>query len=150
MTDEPIRAAQRWAGSTAGDYPLRSTATAEGKAPIATSVAPSYGGELDRWNPDDLFGAALSACMMYTFLAIARKARLDVRAFDDEVEVFLVTEDRRTRIERAVLSPTITIAAGQDPERARSLYRKAHRYCIISNSTTAEVVLEPSVAVLPE
>ena len=148
MTLSPIHGALRWAGSTAGQRSTLATASAEGKPSIVTSVAPDYGGEAAHWNPDDLFGAALSACMMYTFLSIARKARLDVRRYEDDFTVFPETEGHRTRIARVVLSPTITLAAGSDPGRAAAMLQKSHSYCVISNSTTAQTTLRPTFRVL--
>ncbi len=64
-------------------------------------------------------------------------------AYDDTVRVHLVTEDRRTRIGRAVLAPVVTLAAGSDLDKAETMFHKAHKYCVIANSTSAEVVLEP-------
>lgn len=148
MTLSPIHGALKWSGSTAGPRSTLATASADGKPPIAVSVAPDYGGEAAHWNPDDLFGAALSACMMYTFLSIARKARLDVRCYVDAFTVCPVTEGHRTRIEQVVLSPVITLAPGDDPERAASMLQRCHRYCVISNSTTARVTLQPTIHVL--
>ena len=147
MTLSPIHGALQWSGSTAGPRSTLATASAAGKPPIVTSVAPDYGGEAAHWNPDDLFGAALSACMMYTFLSIARKARLDVRSYKDAFTVSLVTEGHRTRIEQVALSPLITLAAGGDPDRAAAMLEKCHRYCVISNSTTARVTLQPTIHV---
>ena len=61
-------------------------------------MSPDHGGTGEDWDPEDLYGAALSTCFLYTFLALAKKARLDVVAYDDTVTLHLVTEERRTRI----------------------------------------------------
>lgn len=150
---DPFVVHQRWEGTTAHGRPEHSrvsTVHIPGKPPVPTSVAPDYQGHADRLNPEDLFGAALSTCMMYTFLSLARKARVDVRAYDDTVEVFLVTEDKRTRIERAVVRPVVTLAPGAKVSKAQTMFDKSHKYCIIANSTTAEVVLQPTFEVLAE
>lgn len=84
---------------------------------------------------------------MYTFLALAKKVRVDVRAYDDTVSLFLVTEDRRQRIARAVIAPTVTLAPGANAEKAAVMFGKAHKYCVVANSTTAEVVLDPTFVV---
>jgi organic hydroperoxide reductase OsmC/OhrA len=138
---------QHWEGSTAAEsYPMASTAwpILAGKGQVATSVPGHNGGDDSRWSPEDLFGAALSTCFMYTFLALAKKVRVDVRAYDDTVEMFLVTEERQTRIARAVLAPRITLAPGSNAAKAATMFEKAHKYCVIANSTSAEVVLRPT------
>jgi len=136
----------RWTGSTAegDDYPRHAVASADGRPDVETGVGPSYGGSGADWDPEDLFGAALSTCLMFTFLALARKVRLDVVEYADTATVTLVTEDRRTRIARVVVSPVVTLAAGDSLDKAETMFHKSDKYCIIANSTTAEVVLEPT------
>lgn len=141
---------QRWEGSTAAGSPSMVSVArpiAEAKPPLCTSVPSASGGDDTRWNPEDLFGAALSTCFMYTFLALAKKVRVDVVAYDDEVRLDLVTEDRRTRIATATLSPTVTLAPGSNAGKAATMFGKAHKYCVIANSTTATVVLAPTFVV---
>lgn len=112
------------------------------------SVEPAFGGDAAAWHPPDLVGAALSTCLMVAFLDLARRARIDVRAYDDELELHKVTENHRMRIDRAVVRPRVTLARGSDPIRAADLFRRAHQYCTVSNSLRAEVVLKPQFSVL--
>lgn len=133
-----------WTGSTAAArYPHHARASAAGKPDLATGVGPAFGGTGEEWDPEDLFGAALSTCLMFTFLALARKVRLDVVDYADTVTLTMVTEDRRTRVSRAVVSPVVTLAAGDNLEKAETMFHKSHKYCVMANSTSAEVVLEP-------
>lgn len=136
----------RWQGHTAErGFPKEGVADAEGKPPIAVSTAESYGGSHAHWNPEELFGAALALCHMQTFLALAQKVGVDVRAYHDRTWVEVAAgDDKVTRIRRVVLRPTIAITAASDPEKALKFFHKAHHYCFVANSTTAEVVLEPT------
>ncbi len=141
---------QRWSGSTrqgALQPPLESTVQQDGKPDLRLSVDPAFGGKASAWHPPDLLGAALSTCLMVAFLDLARRARLDVRAYDDEVVLHKVTENHRTRIERAVVRPMVTLAAGTDLDRAAALFHRAHQYCTVSNSLRTTVVLEPQFVV---
>lgn len=142
---DPIVVTQSWRGSTAAaSYPHRSEAEAAGKPALTTGVSPDHGGTGEDWDPEDLYGAALSTCFLYTFLALAKKARLDVVAYDDTVTLHLVTEERRTRIDRVVLAPVVTLAAGSNLDKAATMFHKAHKYCVIANSTAATLELDPS------
>jgi organic hydroperoxide reductase OsmC/OhrA len=135
-----------WTGTTSTrDYDRDATALAEGKPDLPVSTAVGFGGSPTRWNPEELFGAALSNCHLQTFLSLAAKVGVDVLSYDDHVEIELVTEDKITRVARVALRPTITISAGSDPEKAAKFFDKAHKYCFIANSTTAEVVMEPTI-----
>lgn len=146
MHEFPVRV--RWEGSTAeADYTRNAVAGAPGKHVIQVSSGPTYGGDGSRWNPEDLFGASLSSCHMLTFLALARKVGLDVRRYDESATVELDTVDRVARITKVRLAPTIVIAPGGDAAKAREMFVKAHKYCFVAASTTAEVVMEPTIEV---
>jgi organic hydroperoxide reductase OsmC/OhrA len=144
MHEFPVRL--RWEGTTASaDYTRNAVAGAPGKHVIQVSAGGAYGGDETRWNPEDLFGASLSACHMLTFLALAKKVGIDVRRYEEEASVTIATVDRVTRVTKVRLSPTITLAAGADEAKAREMFEKSHKYCFIANSTTAEVVMEPTI-----
>lgn len=145
---------QHWQGSTAAESytePAAKASTAQpilmAKPPVPTSVPSHNGGDDTRWNPEDLFGAALSTCFMYTFLALAKKVRVDVVAYDDTLTLDMVTEERRTRVARATIAPKVTLAPGSNAKKAATMFGKAHKYCVIANSTTAEIVLDPTFVV---
>lgn len=138
-----------WTGSTADkDYSRDGTAKPVGKhhsVPVSTAAA--FGGNPEYWNPEDLFGAALGNCHMQTFLALAAKVGVDVRSYEDVVVTVLDEVDRVTRVTKVVLQPTITISSDSDPAKAKKFFEKAHKYCFIGNSTTAEVVMDPTIVV---
>jgi organic hydroperoxide reductase OsmC/OhrA len=138
-----------WEGSTAAEYPRDAVARTTGKQDIAVSAASGYGGDDSRWNPEDLFGASLATCHMLTFLALAKKVRLDVRGYEDHVTVTLDTVDKVSRITRVRLAPTIRVAPGTDPAKVREMFEKAHKYCFIGLSITSEVLMEPTIEEWP-
>lgn len=138
----PIRTA--WSGSTAGrDYGRDGLARAPGKGDIALSAAASYAGTASRWNPEELLAASLSTCHMLTFLALASKVKIDVRAYGGEAEAVLDTVDRVTRVTEVRLVPTITVAPGTDLVKAAQIFEKAHQYCFIAHSVSCGVVMAP-------
>lgn len=133
-----------WKGSTAtAPHTRDALASAPGKPAIAVSAGAAYGGDPARWNPEDLLGASLAQCHMLTFLALAAKTRVDVRAYADRPEVVLDTVEKVTRVTRIVLQPEVRIAGELDVERLGVLFEKAHKYCFIGNSITAAVELRP-------
>ncbi|HPH65531.1 MAG TPA: OsmC family protein [Kofleriaceae bacterium] len=138
-----------WTGSTLvdGEYSRDATAQSPGKPMIVTSAAPSYNGNGARWNPEDMFGAALATCHMLTFFALAKKAGVDVHAYDDSAEATLEMVDKAMRISKIKLAPTIAVAAGTDEAKVRELFEKAHKYCFVANSITTTVDMQPTVVV---
>lgn len=140
-----------WRGAT-GDPVFNRSAVARtpGKHDIEVGTAIGDGADQTRWNPEDLLGASLAQCHMLTFLALAAKVKLDVLAYDDAVTVELDTVEKVTKVTRIVLSPTIAVAPGTDHEKVVTMFEKAHKYCFIGNSLTAEIVMSPTVVVAAE
>jgi organic hydroperoxide reductase OsmC/OhrA len=146
---EVVPANLDWTGSTADPrYPRDAELTKPGgAAAIPVSALPAFGGDGSRWNPEDLLAGALAHCHMLTFLALAAKVGLDVRGYRDLPQSEMLTEERISRVGTVRLRPAITVAPGTDPAKVEDLFRKAHKYCVIANTVTAEVVMEPSVVV---
>lgn len=135
-----------WEGSTATpDFTRNAGASSEGKPLISVGTGLGDGASPARWNPEDLLGASLAQCHNLTFLALASKVRLDVRRIETEVTLELVTEEKRTRVGKITLAPTITVAAGTDVAKTAEMYEKAHKYCYIGNSLNSEITMVPTV-----
>lgn len=130
----------RWRGSALADPYLRdATASARGKADIDVSAGGAFHGSDARWNPEDLLGASLVQCHTLTYLALAHKVGVDVRAIDTEVAVHLEKGERTQEVTRVVLHSLIRVAPGADPAKAAEMYAKAEKYCFIANSIKGEV-----------
>jgi organic hydroperoxide reductase OsmC/OhrA len=138
-----------WIGSTltAGEYSRDAVANSPGKPMITTSAAPGYNGNAARWNPEDMFGAALATCHMLTFFALAKKAGLDIHGYDDNAVATLEMVDKAMRISTIKLAPTITVAVGTDEAKVHELFEKAHKYCFVANSVTTKVEMAATIVV---
>ena len=88
---------------------------------------------------------------MTTFLAIAELSKLEFVSFGAEATGKLEkAEGRGYLMTEVVIRPRLVIRRAQDTERAARILEKAERNCLISNSVTAAVRLEPSVEVASE
>jgi organic hydroperoxide reductase OsmC/OhrA len=138
-----------WIGSTAAGYEryerrhrLELPPNAAG---IDVSADPAFRGDDRLTNPEQLLLAAASSCQMLSFLAIAARSGIDVRAYSDDAEAVMPEDDRPVRITAITLRPQIAVAAGTDVERVRRIVEKAHHECYIANSLTSEITIEPAV-----
>jgi organic hydroperoxide reductase OsmC/OhrA len=133
----------------ATEYSRDGVASTVGKPAIPTSAAPAYNGNGDRWNPEDMFAAALGTCHMLTFFALARKAGIDIRSYHDDAVATLEMVDKAMRISKMKLAPQITVAVAadgsKDESKVRDLFEKAHKYCFVANSVTTKVEMAPTV-----
>jgi len=136
----------RWSGNTLDPaYSRDAELSNPGHLTIPASSAPAYSGDPSRWNPEDLLGSALATCHLLTFLALASKAKIEVKAYEDHAEATLETVDRISRVAEILLRPTIRVAPGTSTAKVEDLFRKAHKYCIIANSISCRVRMEPRV-----
>jgi organic hydroperoxide reductase OsmC/OhrA len=126
----------------------RGTMAAPPRPRIAVGAPPEFGGTDDVWSPEDLCVAAVNACVMLTFIAIAANSKVPFRKYSSAATGTLEkVEGRGLVITRVVVRPRITIAADVDRAKVERLVRMAEKNCFISNSLKSEVTLEPEIAV---
>jgi organic hydroperoxide reductase OsmC/OhrA len=116
---------------------------APGKPPLSGSSDPAFRGDPMRWNPEELLVASLSACHMLWYLHLASKAGIVVQGYADEpIGVGESEPSGAGRFLRAVLRPTITVAAGADVARAAAIHHEIHEYCFIARSVNFPIAFE--------
>lgn len=121
---------------------------AGGKTPIEGSSDPAFMGAPDRWNPEELLVASLSACHKLWYLHLAAVNGLTVTAYEDRAEGFMVEErGKGGRFVEVVLHPLVTITAGGDVDKAEALHKEAHALCFIANSVNFPVRHEATIQV---
>ena len=129
----------RWTGEKKGAL------TATGKPPVEVATPPEFKGHEGVWSPEDLFVAAVNACIMTTFLAYAARAGLSFEEYESEAEGLLEFLDGRFVFTKIFVRPRIALRPGEEPAKAEEILHKAERDCLVSNSIRTEVVLEPTI-----
>jgi peroxiredoxin-like protein len=113
---------------------------------LEVASPPEFQGHEHTWTPEHLFVASVNSCYMATFVAIAELSKLDVVSFTSTaVGKLEKTEGQGYRITEIVLRPKLVIRFESDAERAQRILEKAERNCLISNSITTDVTLEPEI-----
>jgi organic hydroperoxide reductase OsmC/OhrA len=112
---------------------------------MTLSSDPAFRGDPTLLNPEQLVVLAASSCQLLSFLAVAARARLDVREYEDEAEAEMDEGDPPARITRITLRPRIVLAPGPTRERVEHLVDVAHRECFIANSLRSEMTIEPEI-----
>ena len=116
-----------------------------GSETVRASAAPDFRGDAGRVNPEEGFVAALSACHMLTFLAIATKRKLSLDSYRDEAVGYLEkNEAGQLAVTRVVLRPRIEWSAGVavTPADLEKMHHQAHAGCFIANSVKTQVTVE--------
>lgn len=117
----------------------------DGKPDLEGSADPIFRGASDRYNPEDLFLAAVSACHMLAYLALCAREGVRVVAYSDSATGTLVYGAQGGRFETVTLRPSVVVADAADAARALALHETAHERCFIAASSTATILHEAAV-----
>jgi organic hydroperoxide reductase OsmC/OhrA len=149
--DHSFSVALSWTGNrgtgTSGyrDFGRDHVVTLDGKHAIEGSAARAFHGDLERWNPEELLIAALSQCHLLSYLYVAVQNGIVVESYTDAAVGTLVTAaDGSGRFTEVILSPVVTISAG-DPAVAARIHADANRLCFIASSVNFPVRHEPNI-----
>jgi organic hydroperoxide reductase OsmC/OhrA len=116
-----------------------------GRPVIKGSAAPVFLGTDDRYNPEDLLVASLSACHMLSYLALCARKNISVTAYHDEAWGKMEMLDGKLRFSEVILRPVVTITTTSNLDKARRLHHDAHETCFIANSVNFPVLNEAIV-----
>lgn len=118
----------------------------EGKAPIQGSADPSFRGDVDRYNPEELLVASLSACHMLWYLHLCAKHKIRVWHYEDQAQG-IMEEDKNGSgyFKEVILCPKVEVYTGDDLTLAEKLHEEANKMCFIANSVNFPVKHKPSI-----
>ena len=121
---------------------------AAGKPVLPGSSDPTFRGDPDRYNPEELLVSSLSTCHMLWYLHLCAEAKIVVIEYVDEASgVMAERPDGGGRFTEVTLRPDVVIARGGDLARAEALHERAHHLCFIANSVNFPVRCEPQIRV---
>ena len=118
-----------------------------GKPSLKMTSAPVFRGDAAIHNPEDLLVASLSVCHFLSYVALCARGGVNVTSYEDEAVGIMERREKTFQFTDVLLRPRVTIAAGSDPEKARSLHEQAHDECFIANSVNFPVRHEPEIRV---
>jgi organic hydroperoxide reductase OsmC/OhrA len=123
--------------------------SAKDKPEIPGSSDPSFRGNPQRYNPEELLVASLSSCHMLWYLHLCAVNGVVVADYRDEASgTMKETADGGGFFHEVVLKPVVTVTSEHMVEKAGSLHEEAHRLCFIANSVKFPVKHEPEIRVL--
>lgn len=99
------------------------------------------------WSPEHLFTAAVTSCFMTTFLSVAENSKLSFQSFSCESKGKLDKVDGKFQMTEVLIEPIITISDEKDRERALKILLKTEANCLITNSISSKVIMNPVILV---
>lgn len=97
------------------------------------------------WSPEHLLTAAVSSCLMTTFLSIAENSKLEFTSFKCGAKGKLEQVDGKFLMTEIILEPFVTIINEKDRERAERVLQKSEAACLISNSIKSKITMLPTI-----
>lgn len=117
------------------------------KPPLEASADPTFHGNRERWNPEELLVAALAQCHMLSYLHMAVRAGVVVTAYTDAASGTMRQEGIGGAFTEVVLRPRVTVADAAMVDAARAAHAAAREACFIANSVNFPVRHEPEIVV---
>lgn len=97
------------------------------------------------WSPEHLFVAAISSCLMTTFLAVSENSKLPFVSFNCEAIGKLDKVDGKFMMTEITLKPTLVIEQADQYDRAKRILEMSEKACLISNSVKSTIIFEPTI-----
>ena len=121
--------------------------SSDGLPDLETAGPAQFGGPGDVWSPEDMLVGAVANCLILSFRAIARKAKLDWLTLECEAEGILDKLDGFNQFTGFTVKATLTIPDEQYRKKASVILEKAEKYCLVTNSLKADSHLETDVRI---
>ncbi len=120
----------------------------EGLPDLVGTADPTFHGDRDRWNPEQLLLAALTQCHMLSYLHLAVKNGITVTSYSDAAEGTLhLNRDGSGQFTEVVLHPHVVVSEKAHAEKAQTLHVPAHSVCFIARSVNFPVHHQPKTGV---
>lgn len=97
------------------------------------------------WSPEHLFTAAVSSCLMTTFLSVADHSNLKFENFTCKASGKLAKADGKWMMTEIHLFPELTLSADEKEERGLKVLEKSEKACLISHSIKSTVKMFPKI-----
>ena len=109
--------------------------TSGNKIEIQCSSDPAFRGDHNKYNPEELLVASISACHMLWYLHLCAEVNIVVVDYwDNAVGVMTENSNGSGVFKQVTLNPSVTVAEESMINKAMGLHKKAHELCFIANS----------------
>ena len=117
-----------------------------GERPVLPGGPPPQfdGTDETRWSPEHLILAALSQCLMLTWISLNKRSQIPLKSWNGKGESVL----EKTKEGLVFTSFKLTVSLKTDASRideARKLLETAKKYCVVANSLKTPATLEAIV-----
>ena len=128
-----------WTGERKG------TLSSDGKPDVFGACPPEFGGHENIWTPEDMFVASVELCTMSTFLWLAAKQKLEIKSYKSQAIGKASMADGKMKYVSLEVKPEVIVFEEEDIARAEKVFEDIEKWCLITNSISTKVDIEPNV-----
>lgn len=99
------------------------------------------------WSAEHLFVAAVSGCLMTTFLAIAANSSLEFTSFSCQTIGKVEKVDGKIIMSEVILKPLVVITSDLQRNKAIRILKKSENSCLIRHSIKSKITMEVQIKV---
>jgi organic hydroperoxide reductase OsmC/OhrA len=118
------------------------------KPTLDVSSPPEFKGLAGMWTPEDMFVASAEICMMSTFLSFGGRKNIPLVSYKSAAEGVLEFVSGKYRFTKIRIIPEITVGKEWTREQVRDVVREAHGTCLIANSMSTAVEIDPTIVLV--
>lgn len=118
------------------------------KPSLDVSSPPEFKGIPGMWTPEDMFVASAEICTMSTFLSFGGRRNIPLVSYKSSAEGVLEFMNGKYRFTKIRILPEITVGKEWTREQVEEVVREAHGNCLIANSMTASVEIDPTIVLV--
>ena len=115
------------------------------KPALAVSSPPEFKGIPGLWTPEDLFVASAEICTLSTFLSFGGRKNIPLLSYKSAAEGILEFIDGKYRFTKITITPEIRVEKSWTLEQVEEIVHQAHENCLIANSMSATVEIQPQI-----
>lgn len=137
----------RYEASLAWEGGSRAALSSGARPVLSGGPPPEFDGDPAFWSPEHLLLSAANLCLMTTYLALCRRAGLELGSYRSRAEGVLEKTREGLAFTRISLRVSLQAPAGR-VEEARALLESSKKHCLVSNAlkrpVDVEAVVEPA------
>jgi organic hydroperoxide reductase OsmC/OhrA len=121
--------------------------SSEERVPLDISSPPEFNGEVAVWTPEHMFVGAVEACVFLTFMHFLKRRNVRITSFESTAECKVEYLDGSYRITHIMVRPSIIASPPVQREDLVNLLHEAEKKCLVSNSISAIVEVNPTIVI---
>ena len=118
-----------------------------GRPELQLSQPLAFGGEPDKWTPEELLTGAVESCVLMTFLYFVKRHHVGLCRYTSHAAARVEKTPDGLRFTEMTLTLEVGVASPADVDKAADAVELAEKYCPVSHALNFPVHIQRTVTV---